>query len=166
MTTLALGATFVACAEASGEIRGHEQAIDTTPPQFKVCGGSDDAGADAGGSSAYTDLYRDLFGPTSTANCSNTACHGSPDGAGTKATTFLCPGDAKQCRQGMIDYGLVSLERDPAAPEKSALIGVLRQCSDRGDVVGIMPQQPRSYVFSRASLDRIEAWIRQGAPDN
>jgi hypothetical protein len=162
MTVLALATSYVACAEASGEIRGGGQEIDTTPAVYEGCDLTETI--DAGTGTRWSDLYRDLFGPTSAAKCANPSCHGSQDGAGFKSSSFACFGE-KECRQGAFDYGLVN-ESDRDEPEKSALIGIIRHCSEDGKTRGTMPQQPRSYYFSRASLARIQEWIRAGAPDN
>jgi len=159
---LALSAS-AACAKATGEVRGGDDEQNTTPAIFIGCDLTETI--DAGSGTNFSDLYRDLFGPTGAAKCANPACHGSEDGAGFKTAGFKCF-DEKGCRLGMIDYGLVSLERDPKAPESSALVGIIRRCDENGTTRGTMPQQPRSYYFSRASLARIQDWIRAGAPDN
>jgi hypothetical protein len=160
---LALSASFAACAKATGEVHGGDDEVTTTPAAFVGCDLTETI--DAGSGTKWSDLYRDLFGPTSAAKCANPACHGSEDGAGFKTSSFKCF-DEKGCRQGMLDYGLVSIERDPKDPESSALVGIVRHCDEERKTKGTMPDQPRSYYFSRASLARIEDWIRGGAQDN
>lgn len=163
MSVFALATTYAACARATGEVHGGEQIEETTPAPFVGCDLTETI--EAGSGSKWTDLYRDLFGPDGAAKCATPACHGSNDGAGFKTAGFACMGE-KECRQGVLDFGLVRLPSDTESPGDSALIGIIRHCDDQRATLGTMPKQPVGYYFSRASVARIEDWIRAGAPDN
>lgn len=155
---LAVVVTAAACATASGEVSGGDprEPVDAgIPPEELI---------DAGTGATWTDLYRDLFGPTGLASCAGTGvCHGAVGQAGEVATHFVCS-DQKTCRQTMLDAGLVR-PKDSAAPEKSVLETTLRHRAPSGIVIGLMPKQP-PFVFPRAAMDRISTWIAAGTPDN
>jgi hypothetical protein len=158
---LALATSFAACARASGEIRGGEQEIDTSPVPYIGCDATE--GIDAGTGDTWTDLHRDLFSAEGRAGCANPACHGSPQGKGVHKITCF---DRANCRESILAQGWVRLPGDQEFPENSGFYGVLRHCDDDRKTVGFMPQQPESYYFSKASMARVRAWIAAGAPDN
>src|SRR5688500_10456993 len=118
-----LAASFAACAEASGEVRGGGEEINTQPAPYIGCDVTETI--DAGTGTTWTEIHRDLFSATGAGGCASAACHGSDDGAGFKTSSFKCT-DAAGCRQGIFDYGLVSLPEDQQDPARSALIGILR----------------------------------------
>ena len=162
MSALALAA---ACAEASGDVRGGELAFDPTPPAFvepNACPVKDEA--DAGSGTAWSDLWRDLFGPTGAAKCADPICHGSPSTTASKVG-LLCV-DQAGCRQSLFDKGLIQDPADFASPETSAFYTILRRCDAQDQTVGTMPQRPSSYIFSPASLARVSTWMRNGAPND
>lgn len=163
LASIALG--LAACADATGEVRGGDLAFDPVPPpaaQPNACPAVDTT--DAGSGTTWTDLYRDLFGPTGAAKCASTTCHGS---AGTSAARIgvLCV-DQQGCRQSLLDRGWIKLPADSEAPEQSAFYTVLRRCDAQQATVGVMPLLPTSYRFSEHSLERITAWLREGAKDD
>lgn len=162
LALLVLTASFAACAEASGEVRGGGNELNTQPATYIGCDVTETI--DAGTGTTWNEIHRDLFSANSPGGCASAACHGSDEGSGFKASGFKCT-DAAGCRQGILEYGLVTLPADQQDPARSALIGILRRCTDERATVGIMPKQPRSYYFSKASIARIRAWVAAGAPE-
>ncbi|AKU95388.1 hypothetical protein AKJ09_02052 [Labilithrix luteola] len=177
------GAGFVglACSDGGGQIRGGQTQFDGAPPSNEEGdpglqeGDASDIDAaswpeeqvDAGSGTTWTDLYRDFFGPTGAASCSSSGtCHGDPAAAGTtKSAGYLCA-DKDGCRQSMLsDTTALIQTRDFSAPEGSTLVRILWQRKTNGTLTGSMPKTPR-YVFSRASLERIQTWIGNGAPND
>jgi hypothetical protein len=159
LIVLVVAASFAACAEASGEIRGHDQEIDTSPAPYLGCDPTEQI--DAGTGTAWSDLYRDLFSPNGAAGCGNPACHGGAQGAG--AELFKCF-DEIACRD-FVRPTQLRLPSDADDPENSAFVTILRHCDDDRNRIGRMPKQPASYFFSRKSIARVKAWIAAGAPD-
>lgn len=128
-----------------------------------------DAAADAGGDdeglgtgTAFAELYADFFAPGARASCSGASCHGSAEAPGANASGFVCPDEAT-CLTTMTGASGLVRTSDRAAPKDAHLVDVLRHLDGDGAVVGFMPKAP-AYVFSRRSMDRIEAWIGRGAP--
>ena len=157
MLVLALAAAFAACARASGELRGENlgELEPTDPPPFLGCDLTEQI--DAGNGNTWADLYRDLFGPGSAAACANAACHGSEEGAGIGSFRCLDTDVCKASAKGMLREG------DEKEPENSGFVDVLKRCDDNRERRGIMPREPRSYLFSRKSIARVKAWIADGA---
>lgn len=165
-------AALAACADASGEVRGGDPRFDAAPPGPAP---EEDAAADAGpfpedlldaGTGAtWTDLYRDLFGPTGGASCAGDGlCHGSADQAGAVASGFVCDSQAG-CRASMLGNSGLVKSADFTAPQQSFLATIVRRRRSDGSLLGSMPKRP-AYVFSRASMERIQTWIQNGAPDD
>jgi hypothetical protein len=122
---------------------------------------------DAGAGTTWTDLYRDLFGPTAPASCAGTGmCHGTADESGARGSNGYVCTSREGCRESMLslETGIVQ-PSDSKAPEKSTLIAMLRRRSASGGIVGTMPKRSE-YVFSRDSIARVETWIRNGAPND
>ncbi|MBN9167259.1 MAG: hypothetical protein BGO98_17810 [Myxococcales bacterium 68-20] len=122
---------------------------------------------DAGAGVTWTALYRDLFGPMAPSGCAGSGtCHGAAGESGAQASNGYVCATKEGCRESMLslETGLVQ-SRDFSAPSKSTLVDVLRRRDANGAVVGSMPKRS-SYVFSRDSIDRIETWIANGAPDD
>jgi hypothetical protein len=161
LIVLAFAAAFAACAEASGEIRGHDVVVDTSPQSFFNCDFTEET--DAGDGSTWADLYRDLFAEKAAAGCGKKECHGSEQGAGFKASMIGCF-DLVGCRDSF-RTNLVRLPGDRNNPDRSSLVSILRHCDDDRTTEGIMPKEPRDYIFSRKSMMRVKAWIAAGAPD-
>ncbi|HEY8041650.1 MAG TPA: hypothetical protein VIF15_17715 [Polyangiaceae bacterium] len=150
------------CSDATGSARG-AQAL------------TDDACAATGGGHTWTDLYTCYFGPTGKASCSAQAfCHSQPDGTGTQAS-FLCGTSKESCFQGL----------SALASPVDILTGALRKNGGQAtdNLLGNMPCNPsplpdgkiscpappdvgRAYTFTQDDLDRISAWIHEGAQDN
>lgn len=158
---LVLAAAFVACAEASGEIRGGGEEQDTSAQLYLGCDPTEQI--DAGNGTAWADLYRDLFSAGGAAGCGQKQCHGSEQGDGFIGSQFLCA-DELGCRDS-IRSGLVRLPDDAKDPASSGLVSIMRHCDDNRKRVGFMPKEPRNYFFSRKSIERVKTWIAAGAPD-
>lgn len=158
-----------ACATAGGDVQGggltDAGAAATTPPKFDETATRPPAPCNGSGTT-WTDLYRDIFGPTGGASCAlRSNCHG-PNGSGATSNAGIKCFDQKGCRQSLFDKNMVTAD-DAKAPEKSNLVaGELRQRMPDGTLSGSMPQEPADYIFSDMCLQRIEQWIRDGAPDN
>ncbi len=121
---------------------------------------------DIGTGTQWSDLYRDIFGPTGRpGSCAFlSTCHGSADADGVKAGGVSCV-DARGCRQSFLDLKLVKPENQ-SDPDKATLFLVIRNRDATGTVRGFMPRTPSSFVFPAKSIERMKAWIRDGAPDN
>jgi hypothetical protein len=80
---------------------------------------------------------------------------------------FVCPTDKAACRTSLLsaDTGLVMIPKDQASPELSGLVQELRRRKPDGTVVGLMPKRP-ACVFEQLAIDRIQTWIKNGAPDD
>lgn len=160
---LALAVAFAACSEAGGDIRGGDLTdagaeATTAPPMTE--------GPCVGSGTKWSDLYRDIFGPTEQpGSCSfRSHCHGTAEGRGAQVGIHCF--DEKGCRTSFIEKGLVSAS-DAAAPDQAALfVGLLRLRKPDGTISGFMPETPSNYLYSPACLDRMKAWIKDGAPDN
>ena len=175
LSVLGLAAIFAACAEASGELRGPNgevlgasSAEDTSAEEFLGCDPTERV--DAGTGVTWTELYRDLFADERTVDggvegasggkCGQKACHGGPN---TSASSKFECFDADNC-YASIRSGWVRIPADVSRPERSGLVDIMRHCDENRKRVGRMPEQPRSYFFSQASMSRVKAWIVRGAP--
>lgn len=149
----------VACGSA-GEDNGARSTENASDP-------TEADGLDGGAGATWTDLYRDLFGPAAPASCAGSgACHGALEQSGAQASRGYVCATKESCRSSMLSSGTGLIQPgDFAAPEKSKLVTALRRESASGGVVGTMPKRS-TYVFSRQSIARIEAWIRNGAPND
>jgi hypothetical protein len=162
-------AALIACANASGDLSGGQAKLDTTPPPFNPpTQDAAPAAVDEGSGSKWSDLYRDLFGPTGhPPSCSfQSDCHGSPEGEGAKSPAGIKCFDQTGCRQSFFDTGLLK-PADKDDPGNSVLLaGLLRIRRPDGSISGFMPDEPRDYVFSDKSVERIKEWIKNGAPND
>lgn len=169
-TWAALTILVAACsASAAPEETGSEGATQTAAPTGNEGRGSSapEELVDAGSGTAWTDLYRDLFGPTGGASCAGTGmCHGSAGESGALGSQGYVCASREGCRESMLSAEtLIVQASDSNAPERSSLVATLRRRSGTGTIVGTMPKRSQ-YVFSRQSIARIETWIRNGAPDD
>jgi hypothetical protein len=157
------------CTNAPPTEEGGGLRFDASPPPATSSGddsGCGDPNADAGSGTAWSDLYRDYFGPTGVASCAGTvgACHGETTGLGFQSSQYLCAGGVSGCYTGITNKsaGLVVVGDTTDSPTDSTLYAVLRkEC-----IGGVMPKQPASFFFSPADMKRITAWIGAGAPNN
>lgn len=147
-----VGSGLVACAVASGEVAGGEPRVDASAPPS--------GDRDSGSGDTFTDIYRDILGPTGFASCTASSnCHGGASEVGTQSSGYICK-DKAQCRSTLISSGqLVQGEKDFT---KTNLYRALR----RSEKEGRMPQVPSGLIFTQAELDRIGRWVAAGAPDN
>jgi hypothetical protein len=117
----------------------------------------------SGTGTTFSALYADLFGPSGRASCAGTgsACHASEDAAGAIAK-FVCATE-DGCKTSMLgESRLVRADSDPAQPGSALLVKALRRKDADGEVIGRQPKSPL-FVFHDRSLERIKAWIADGA---
>jgi len=160
LTTVALGA----CVSATEEESGGDPRFNTAPLESDSGASCGSATADAGNGHAFSDLYRDYFGPTGAASCAGTGqCHGDSSQPGAQASAFVCGPVATSCYQGMIAGSLITAGDTTTAPEDTLLWATIRKCSGGGT----MPESPpETYSFDSASLQRIHDWLAAGAPND
>jgi hypothetical protein len=168
-TTLAIPLALLAllpvtaCISASPNETGGALRFDTSPLVGDSGASCGSATADAGDGHAFSDLYRDYFGPTGAASCAGTGvCHGAASQPGAQASGYVCAPDANGCYQGMVSAQLIDPTHTSTPPEDTFLWGTIRKCTGGG----AMPKQPASYMFSAASLARIHDWLAAGAPND
>ena len=170
----AFSSLFVACAVASGEVSGGDARIDATAPPAPVIE-KPDTGApprDSGAGTTFTDIYRDLFGPTGVASCTGVGkCHGGATHDGALGSTrqgaggYVCAASKSECRSTLLSSGLITAGETDFT--KSYVHGVLRKKTAGGtETEGTMPKSPADFVFTKEELDRIAAWVAAGTPDN
>ena len=169
-------APMVGC-DATGDIEGGDPFDGGTQVTTLEAGGGSEGGSqssscaapDAGTGSTFTDLYRDYFGPNSTASCSGTAgaCHGDASGAGALGSGgFVCGTSQADCFTGMnVTTADLLSTSDTAHPENSGLEVALRKATAGG--INNMPlDPPNTCVFTDADIARISAWVAAGAQNN
>jgi hypothetical protein len=161
-------AAFAACSDAHGTVSGGEPRFDASPEGAFTDTGVGctlaDANADVGSGHAWTDLYRDYFGPTGKASCAGDGtCHGDKDQEGAVNSGYVCGHDADTCYTGITSpsAGLVMVGDTTTDPKSTTLYAILRKkCGG-----GIMPRKP-AYAFDAPDIQRIVDWLRAGAPKN
>ena len=161
LSLVAIAVAVAACAQATGEVRGGETLDTAPPPPPPLICFDEDAGA---GGTRWTDLHRDLFGPTAFSRCAGRGeCHGAPEQRGARSSGIVCGADASACRASFIASNWI----EPGSAEDSPILTALRRQNDAGDIeLGVgMPRIP-SCAFSVASMERIRVWIENGAPDD
>ncbi len=159
--------TIVACATAGGEFNAGTEKFDAAPPPAPGPAAAAECTIESGSGEKWSDLYRDIFGPTSRpGSCSFASfCHGDPDHSGAKSSNFICS-DQVKCRETLVANGWIT-DADKADPSKSAfLAGLLRLKNPDGSFRGFMPEQPGDCFFSDASVARVSAWIANGFPND
>lgn len=157
-----------ACSTTAGEDRREgSSSAPTMQVGTDLSDGGSDKRAEEGAGSTWSDVYRDLFGPTAPASCAGAGmCHGSAEESGASASHGYVCATKDGCRASILssETGLVQ-PGDAVSPERSTLVQVLRRRSTNGSIVGSMPKRS-SFVFSDAAMNRITTWIRNGAPDD
>lgn len=175
LVLLAAGVTAAAvgaCATATGEVSGGESRFDAAPPVTTAeptaeagatCVGQDGTGTEA----TWSAIYAEFFAPSAPASCAGDGkCHGSAAESGAKGSGgFICP-DKDTCRTSMLGAPELVAAKDFTAPEKSYLVLTLRRCRAGTTQGGSMPKRPANYVFSLKAIDRIQTWIKNGAPND
>lgn len=171
-----LGAA-AACAEAGGHSTGGEVtpageqatvvpvAAGTVDPNG-ICV-APDAGRDGGGTT-FTDLYIDIFGKQALGGCAyQVSCHGTADGDGAQDNAGLqCYPDKSSCRKSLLERNLIVPGQGTQGVLFNANGGILRTPQNPGAGEPRMPKAPAGYVMPQSCVDRIQAWIAAGAPDN
>lgn len=185
---IALGLTSLLTACSSSSAKGMSDAAtrtDGTPNDVTTPG--DDAGAPKDAStgmdapaqptftleagSTWTALYRDYFGNNTqvhTAGCANGGfCHASTSDDGYARSGYLCPdGDKESCYKSFTMSGVGFVMPDGGFTT-DGLGMILCQVNDAGEPVGdgFMPYNC-VYNFTPVDVQRIEAWLAAGYPDN
>jgi hypothetical protein len=135
------------------------------------CPGSDGAtggggtGGDGGGGGqstgtstddvTWTLLYNTVFGPNGTSNCSaNGGCHTAIQNG------FKCGTTKASCYDGMVSAGLVT----PGSDASSSILVDPQDSPLCGSLGGTMPKT--GQCVSDAQIDKIQAWLAAGAPNN
>jgi hypothetical protein len=158
-----IGVALIACTNGA---LGNPSAPELSSDQAQTGPAPEDL-LDAGSGTTWTDLYRDLFGPTGQARCSGQGggCHGASESSGTIASGYVCS-TAEGCRASLLspESSLVQ-PQGSGSLDASKLVRALRRRSAAGSIVGAMPRDS-AYVFSHDSINRIEAWVQAGAPDD
>lgn len=163
----------LACTSASGEVRGGEARFDAALPEPLIAT-TEPTFADAPDTS-WRGIYRDYFGRRSKASCARTgACHGAPGQGGARSSNFVCA-DLDGCYTSLRTgkkpptankprpLALVE-EVDKEAPQNAELFNVLRLRTAEGLLENKgMPDQPKTFAYSVADVDRMKAWIKAGA---
>lgn len=141
---------LVACSDATGQARGGQQLL-----QVESGGACSDPSQHR-----WQDLYACYFGPAAKASCTaQNSCHGAADQPGAQASGFTCAATRDSCWRGIT----AKIVPPGAAqdPTSSALYLALR----KSDGTGTMPKGS-AFVFQPSDLDRIAAWIKDGAKDD
>jgi hypothetical protein len=165
VSMMTLVVVTASCDAASDEEQQSKDPISTPPTSDDERPVGDQKAEGVG--TTWSALYRDLFGPAATASCAgNGMCHGSAAESGTQASHGYVCATREGCRTSMLSIETALVQSSDAdAPEKSTLVQVLRRRNASGKTVGTMPKRS-GYVFSEDAIDRIETWIRNGAPDD
>ena len=157
-----------ACSDAHGTVSGGEARFDASIGGESLADGATctlaDANTDAGSGHAWTDLYRDYFGPAGKASCAGDGtCHGDDTQAGAKASDYICGHDADTCYTGITSprAGLVVAGDTTTDPKSTSLYAILRKKCGGGS----MPRKPE-FAFDAPDIQRIVDWMHAGAPKN
>jgi hypothetical protein len=132
-------------------------------------GGSPDGGAvgdycaeagSRGDGAAFSDLYRDFFGPSGQASCSaRSICH-VPGGTGAQTSGgYECYPDEASCWASMTST--IVPEGGSTTPEQTTLYLALRKAPPTPQT-GPMPRNS-TFAFCPNDLARIRSWIAAGA---
>ena len=151
-------AALGACSAANQTPTGGEFRFDAAvPPPPASRGGG-------GGPATWTALYGDLFGkPNPGPGCAGTPgqCHGAAGDPGAQASKFVCGTTKDACFAGITNPDAKLLNQSD--PKSSLLLNTIRWS---GNPSGVMPKQPATYVFADLDIQRLEAWMMAGAPNN
>jgi hypothetical protein len=113
-----------------------------------------------GDGAAFSDLYRDFFGPSGQASCSaQSICH-VDGGTGAKTSGgYVCAPDEASCWASMTST--IVPEGGSATPEQTTLYKALRKAPPTPGS-GPMPRNS-TFAFCPNDLARIRSWIEAGA---
>jgi hypothetical protein len=178
ISSLAIGVSGAgACTDADGELRGGLwRDFDAATPEPLVVPITEPTFADAGAES-WRGLYRDFFGKRAKSSCAGTGlCHGSPTQAGAKQSNFVCA-DVDGCFASMrgsshpeprVLMGPLVADSAKAAPESANLFKAIRYLTPEGVQVPNlnMPLSPSDFYFKNGDIQRMQAWIRNGAQND
>ncbi len=150
-----------ACSDATGTVSGGQSRL----PLSGACTPGFTTGL---GGTTWTDLYRDILGPSGKASCAGTPgnCHGDMSSAGYSLSNYVCPlGDSKACYSSLTSSSSNGLLIPGKPFEATGLYLALRKEVD-GGFSGTMPKQPSNVCFTPDDLQRIGMWYAAGSPDN
>jgi hypothetical protein len=113
-----------------------------------------------GDGAAFSDLYRDFFGPSGQASCSaRSICH-VPGGTGAQTSGgYVCAPDESSCWASMTST--IVPDGGSTTPEQTTLYVVLRKAPPTPGS-GPMPRNS-TFAFCPDDLARIRSWIAAGA---
>jgi hypothetical protein len=113
-----------------------------------------------GDGAAFSDLYRDFFGPSGQASCSaRSICH-VPGGTGAQTSGgYVCAPDEASCWASMTST--IVPEGGSTTPDQTTLYRALRKAPPTPGS-GPMPRNS-TFAFCPDDLARIRTWIAAGA---
>ena len=176
---LALALVSVAsCTSASGEVvgGGPRPGYDAQAPVPLLLPIAEPTFSDAPATS-WRGLYRDFFGRRALSSCAGrTSCHADATGLGAKGSNFVCA-DRDSCWDTMrhkvdVDPNISTVplvaDSDVTAPDNAYLFRVVRHITNGGmkDEAKGMPKVPTDFYFKPDEIDRMQTWIRNGAPND
>jgi hypothetical protein len=114
-----------------------------------------------GAGTAFSDLYRDFFGPSGQASCSaRSICH-VPGGTGMQTSGgYVCSPDEPSCWASMTST--IVPDGGSTTPEETMLYRALRKAPPTPGS-GPMPRNS-TFAFCPDDLTRLRSWIVAGAP--
>ena len=163
----------IGCSNAGGQVSGGDVVFDAAAAPAPDAGlPACNIDGEAGAPITWGSLYTDYFGPTGAGTCTKEPgnCHGGTEEPGFKGSGYMCT-TKDACRESLTADGtgashLVQIPRDAADPSKSGLVLQLRRLNAKGALTGSMPKRPSNCIFESSALERVQAWIDAGAPNN
>ncbi len=178
--SLAIAIAGVGC-YVSATVTGGDPRFDaSSPAPPPVEAGADGEGcsplADPSAPATFTTLYTNYFGPSPTAKAScsfvKNGCHASTLEPGGNATNYACsPMSKDECYASLTSAAAQNESNVPLVVagnvDASYLPRVLRQV-DEPLVPGLlrMPLSPNSVAMCPSDIDRVKAWIANGAKND
>ena len=149
----------VGCATATGESTGGEARFDASEPLSTL---NIDGGPLSSGHS-WAELYSDYFGNPGRAACAgNGSCHGDANQPGSQNSNYVCALNDKDGCYNSITSATAALVLTNDPTNSPLTTQVLRHADGSA---GNMPKSP-PYAFTTSALQRIQDWIKAGAPND
>jgi hypothetical protein len=124
----------------------------------------------------FTTLYNDYFGPSPTAKAScsyvKNGCHATTGEPGGNATNYACsPTSKDDCYASLTSANAKNESGIPLVvagdPNASYLPRVLRQANEPFNPTLLrMPLQPDTVAMCPSDIERVKAWIANGAKND
>jgi hypothetical protein len=155
-----------ACSDATGTLQGGQPLV----ANGEGSGGTSSDPCSPTGTPTWQDLYGCYFGPSGKASCGGASCHATPTAAGFSYSGFVCTATAQGCWQGLTQGADGKAPLVPSGGAQDAtttpLWAALQKSTSAGP--GLANNMPfgGTYIFTQSDLDRIQAWIQGGAPNN